>query len=325
MIKPYLRYRRAFFGFYLCIVFFFTLVGLVWGFEMGAVFYSLLLFTFCVVIWMGIDYLHFRRRLWALREINANLSAHAHLLPAPADAIEAVYHQMVAGLHAILDETSENLNTEKAEQLEYYTMWLHQIKTPIAAMRLALQAEGQNNPVYEQELFKIEQYVEMALQYVKLKDLSSDLVIREYSLRDIVSQSLKKYSTLFIYKKLSVELGGLDQMVLTDSKWLCFVIEQFLSNAIKYTPNGRISIYLAGGGLIIEDTGIGIRAEDLERIFEKGYTGYNGRLDKKASGIGLYMAKKVADQLAIKIKLVSKIGQGTTVRLDFPFKGEFEE
>lgn len=186
-------------------------------------------------------------------------------------------------------------------------------------MRLAIQSrEDADNLVIDQELFKIEQYVEMALQYIKIKQLSSDLVIREYSLKNIINTSVKKYAALFIYKKLSIDLEGLELMVLTDSKWLSFIIEQLLSNAIKYTNHGGIRIYMENRSLVIEDSGIGIHSEDMERIFEKGYTGYNGRLDKKASGIGLYLVKKVADSLAIKVTISSIVGIGTKAVLTFP-------
>jgi signal transduction histidine kinase len=210
------------------------------------------------------------------------------------------------------------MDKSHTEQVEYYTMWVHQIKTPISAMRLALQSSGQVSlSLLEQELFKIEQYVELALSYTRMKDLSNDLVIREYDLEDIVNQSIKKYAPLFIYKKLSVYVEEFHETVATDSKWLAFILEQLLSNAVKYTYQGGVTITYRDKTLRIIDTGIGIRSEDIDRIFEKGYTGYNGRIDKKASGIGLYLTKKTADALSVKITVTSKVGEGTAVSVTF--------
>ncbi len=170
----------------------------------------------------------------------------------------------------------------------------------------------------QRELFKVEQYVEMALQYIKINRLSSDLLIKEYDLAEIMNSCVKKYAALFIYKKLSLELKSLTVKVLTDSKWLSFILEQLISNAIKYTNEGGIQISWEENKLVIRDSGIGIRKEDMERIFEKGFTGYNGRLDKKASGVGLYLVRRVSDSLAIKVSLHSEVGVGTKVMLSFP-------
>jgi signal transduction histidine kinase len=242
-----------------------------------------------------------------------------HAFPEAGNNVENLYQEIINSLYGIIQSHVDTIEKAHIEQVEYYTRWVHQIKTPISAMYLALHSSIASNQPYllEQELFKIEQYVELALQYTKMKDLSTDLVIREYALEDIVHQSVKKYAQLFIYKKLSLQMDEFHEMITTDSKWLAFILEQLLSNAIKYTNKGGIKISYQNRCLTISDTGIGIRAEDLERIFQKGYTGYNGRLDKKASGIGLYQAKKVADSLAIKVEITSVVGTGTTAIVRF--------
>lgn len=156
----------------------------------------------------------------------------------------------------------------------------------------------------------------MVLSYLRLDGGSNDFVLREYNLEPIVRQAVRKYAPLFIRKKISLELGSLPCRVLTDEKWLCFVIEQLLSNALKYTSKGKISIYMADETtLVIEDTGIGIAPEDLPRICEKGYTGYNGRTDKKATGIGLYLCKRILTKLSHTLTIRSEVGKGTTVLL----------
>ena len=209
------------------------------------------------------------------------------------------------------------------EQAEYFTMWVHQIKTPIAALRLLLaEEEDERSQEMWEELFSIEQYVEMALQFSRLSAKSTDFVIGEVSLDKVVREAIHKYARLFVRKKIKLELTSIDTQILTDEKWLEFVIEQILSNAIKYTAGGTISVYLKEESeqetkeLVIEDTGIGIAPEDLPRIFEKGYTGYNGHADKRSTGIGLYLCRKIMRKLSHEITIESEIGVGTKVHLE---------
>jgi len=179
--------------------------------------------------------------------------------------------------------------------------------------------EKQDFAACRQELFKIESYVEMALNYLRFEEMSNDLVLERNSLEQLVRQVVKKYAAIFIYNHISIQLEHLDYTVLTDEKWFCFVLEQILSNALKYTKQGsvKISTEESANGLkiLVQDTGIGIRKEDLPRIFEKGFTGYNGRMDKKASGLGLYLCKGVCEKLGHEIRVVSEEGEGTTVIL----------
>lgn len=316
MIREYLRYRKSVLVLILSVLVFFPLVQFLSNLPMDSMFYSMTIFSFLLLLWLLADGGRFCQRHRQLAEIKANISASNHTFPSTGDPLEEKYQEIVADLYRMLEDSRHNLEVDHADRIEYYTMWVHQIKTPIAAIRLALQS-GEGNPLIEQELFKIEQYAEMALHFVKLDNLQADLIIGEYMLAEIIKDSVKKYAPLFIHKNLSVSLEGLDRQVVTDSKWLAFIIEQLLSNAIKYTDKGGVRFYWEGG-LIIEDSGIGIVAEDIERVFEKGYTGYNGRLDKRASGIGLYMAKKVADALSLHLLISSEVGKGTRARLGFP-------
>jgi len=209
-----------------------------------------------------------------------------------------------------------------AEYKEYYVMWTHQIKTPISAMKLLLEdggIGGREAFLMREELFKIEQYVEMVLTYQRLESMAADLVLQEYDLYTLVKQAVKKYSVLFINKGLKLELQEMQVKILTDEKWFIFCLEQLLSNSIKYTKEGGITISAAQdedrARLCIEDTGIGIRREDLPRIFEKGFTGYNGRMDKRSTGIGLYLCREILQNLGIRIKVESQEGEGTRVTL----------
>ena len=215
---------------------------------------------------------------------------------------------------------TEDIRDTKWEQMrekeDFFALWAHQIKTPIAALKLLFQDEEPSIGDCKRELFKIENYVSMALNYLRFDDMSGDLVLERCQLEPLIKQVVKKFSTIFIYQHLTVELKDLDKEILTDEKWFSFVLEQILSNALKYTKTGGIKIFArdnAGIEIVIRDTGVGIKSEDLPRVFEKGYTGYNGRIDKKASGLGLYMCKGVCDKLGHKIRIESEVGRGTDV------------
>ena len=243
----------------------------------------------------------------------------------PGD-LEALYRSMIAKMRQEKEELIFEDQKRYTEMMDYYGMWAHQIKTPIAAMRILVQSgmdreeNEENQKLFRQlqmELFKTEQYVEMVLSYLKIGDIAKDMVLERCDLGKVVRQAVKKYSRLFILQKLSLEMGEIAEIVLTDEKWLSFVVEQIISNALKYTKSGSVSIYLEQEGvLVIKDTGIGISAEDLPRIMEKGYTGYNGRIDKRSTGIGLYLCKKVMDKLHHQLRIDSEDGKGTKVVLD---------
>ena len=185
-------------------------------------------------------------------------------------------------------------------------------------MRLTLQNE--DTPLSRKltsDLFQIEQYVEMVLAFMRLDSDSSDYVFKEYDIDAIIKQAVTKFASEFIDRKIRLKYEPIDQTVITDEKWFSFVIEQLLSNALKYTRKGSIKIYMQKPmTLCIEDTGIGIAPEDLPRIFEKGYTGYNGRKDKKASGIGLYLCKRICSNLKIDLYVTSELDQGTTIHIN---------
>ncbi|MCD8149135.1 MAG: sensor histidine kinase [Clostridiales bacterium] len=204
------------------------------------------------------------------------------------------------------------------QRMDYYSIWAHQIKTPIAAMRLLLQ--GQDSEMSRRlgvELNRIESYADMVMTYLRLDGDSTDYVFRQSDLDEIVRGAIRRFSGEFIARKISLFNEPLNQTILTDEKWLSFVIEQILSNALKYTPSGSISIYMEPPQVLcIQDTGIGIASEDLPRIFEQGFTGCNGRTDKKASGIGLYLCKRICDDLGCQISAASQPGEGTVIRLN---------
>lgn len=238
------------------------------------------------------------------------------------DLIERDYKEVLSAMYREKIELTITADKNREEMLDYYTMWAHQIKTPIAALGVLLQTEqlDQKKSELVQELFKIEQYVDMVLQFLRLEDNANDLLIKQVKLYPIVRQAVLKYANSFFYRKISLNLEEFECNVLTDEKWVVFVLEQLLSNALKYTKQGSVSIYLLEQNkniLVIEDTGIGIQAEDIPRIFERGYTGFNGRMNQKSTGIGLYLVKKICLKLSHKIWVESKVKQGTKVFLSF--------
>jgi signal transduction histidine kinase len=295
----------------------FALVFSLYDLPVEAVGYAALLCFLLGVLLFVIGYLRHLRRHRELSALLHSITLSIDALPEPRGALERDYQALIRALYEDKTALAFRSDSERSDMVEYYTMWAHQIKTPIAAMRLLLQSE--QNPLNSQlssELFKIEQYVEMVLQYLRLSSDSSDLVLRQYALDDIVRGALRKYAKMFILSRLALDFRETNLQVLTDEKWLSFVLEQLLSNALKYTSKGTISIYSQDKTLIIEDTGIGIRAEDLPRVCDRGYTGYNGRADKKSTGIGLYLCKTVCTKLGHSIRIDSAPGAGTRVFLE---------
>ena len=225
-----------------------------------------------------------------------------------------------------LEKREEELYQKKSDAenryndlVDYYTLWVHQIKTPIAASKLLVSevAERQLKQQLEQEIFKIDSYTNLVLQYLRLESFHDDLVLKKENVEDLVKEVIRKYALFFIQKGLSVNLHDLDRSIVTDKKWLLVVIEQILSNSLKYTNEGGIEIYMEDQELCIKDTGIGIKNSDQLRVFERGFSGYNGRMTQQSSGLGLYLTQKISQELGHQIRIESKLGQGTTVRIKF--------
>lgn len=263
-----------------------------------------------------VGFYRYYKRVSALKRTLSELPETLESLPMPQNESERLYTQMLQKTYAEYEHAALEHRRREADMRNYYTMWVHQIKTPISALRLLIQS-GARSAELQNEIFHIEQYVEMALNYQRLFCGSSDLVITRRSLDSAVRTSIRKYSKQFIMKRLKLEYEPGDITVLTDEKWLCFVIEQVLSNSLKYTSAGEIKICTVGRTLMISDTGIGIAAEDLPRIFDCSYTGYNGRAEKRSSGIGLYLCSEVCRRLGHGISITSEVGKGTCVSITF--------
>ena len=310
------RHRIWIVGAVFCVIF--AVSFLLYHLPIAAVLYPTLLCTALGILIMVFDFLRVKREHEALSSIRSMTDVIAESLPKIDDIKDEDYQQILRLLSEEHTHYRTQTNRKYADMIDYYTVWAHQIKTPIASMRLHLQNE--DTPLSRKlstDLFRVEQYVEMVLTFLRLNSESTDYVIKEYDLDKIVKQAVKKFAGEFIGRKLSLVYEPLNTTVITDEKWLSFVIEQVLSNALKYTPSGNITITLEPEKkLCIRDTGIGIAAEDLPRIFENGYTGYNGRTDKKASGIGLYLCKRICGNLGHTIIAESKVDEGTVITID---------
>ena len=288
-----------------------------YGMTMAPILYAVIVQWAVLAIAAALDYRNYYKQVQLLKSLKKQAEGYIGQMPKTAD----LQRKMQYGIMEQLDEKYRHMQQRySADALmarKYYTLWSHQIKTPISAMRLLLQEEHLNPRALEQELFKTEQYAQMALQYQRLNTPTKDLLLKKYPLGAIVKKAVKETSTLFIGKKIKIHMGEINTTVLTDEKWLIFVLEQLLTNAVKYTPEGgSVRIYAQKHLLLIEDNGMGINSSDLPRVFEWGFTGDNGHETTRATGIGLCLCKQVMDLLGHTISITSQVGKGTVVKLD---------
>lgn len=317
MLLKYLKQKRKLFLLATICGTIFVICFSLYRFPIKSILYPVALCGLVCIGFLISDYLNVRRKYLKLERMQSDGKMNIEHLPEADRLEEEAYQKLIHVMNESQQELYSSMEYKFTEMMDYYTVWAHQIKTPIAAMRLNLQnGDSVLSRKLMADLFRIEQYVEMVLMYLRLDSDSSDYMIKEHKIGSIVKAAVKKFSGEFISRKISLDMKELEGTVITDDKWLSFVIEQVISNALKYTPNGTISIYMEEPKILcIKDTGIGIAPEDLPRIFEKGYTGYNGRADKKASGIGLYLCKRICTNLGHQISAVSEPDQGTLIRI----------
>lgn len=331
----YLRERIAPFSVYIIEALIFMMIAALYGYEnmLGNMTYALGLVAFlggCYLVW---DYVRYQEKYRLLSKLLAAQERGSDL-PKTSSYMEQAYQRIITAQESERKELITQLDERQQNMADYYTMWTHQIKIPLSAMDLLLQEgrdemdenrAGQTIRQLREEVFKTGQYVDMALHYARMESISADLSFARLDVGELVKGALKKYFILFSGAGLNLHLEECHAQVITDGKWFSFVIEQVLSNALKYTKEGAISIYgvdAAGshvkeacGYLVIEDTGIGIEEGDLPRIFERGFTGYNGRMGNKSTGIGLYLCRQIMDRLGLSIRVESEKNVGTKVFL----------
>ena len=318
LFLQYLKQRRRVFimGAMFCVIF--AVSFFLYHLPIGAVIYPTLLCIAVGIVIMVFDFVRVKREHEALKSIRSITDSIAGIFPKIDGIKDEDYQQIIRFISEEHGIYRTETNRKYSDMIDYYTVWVHQIKTPIASMRLHLQNEDSAlSRTLASDLHRIEQYVEMVLTFLRLNSESTDYVIKEYDLDKIIKQAVRKFSSDFIGRKLSLVYEPVNTTVITDEKWLSFVIEQVLSNALKYTPAGSITISLENEKTLrIHDTGIGIAPEDLPRVFENGYTGYNGRADKQASGIGLYLCKRICSNLGHTITARSIVDVGTIIDID---------
>ena len=318
-MKDYLRLRRRYLWLLALMAVIFAVCFYLYRLPLAAVLYPTGLSLLAGVIALVLDYLRVRKKHEQLRRLATLPCDEIGTLPPAESVIEEDYQALANALREENKALTAASTRRMDEMMDYYSTWAHQIKTPISAMRLYLQpVDSELGRSLSGELLRIEQYADMVMAYLRLGSDSTDYLFRSYRVDDIVCPAVRRFAPQFIARHIRLEYEPIEETVITDEKWLGFVLEQLLSNALKYSPDGScVRIYMEQPRtLCVADEGIGIAPEDLPRIFEKGYTGANGRLGGRASGIGLYLCRRICRALGVGITARSTPGEGTTVCLD---------
>ena len=319
IVKSYLKKNIKVYILFVVFIAIFFIMFYLYNLPLEALIYTGSFCFLTALIASFLDFVNYRESYKKLKFLEKNIINDREDLPKSLDIRIDYYHKIIEKLYEELEKLTQENRQKNTDMVDYYSMWVHQIKTPIAAMNFLLDNEEVDQKNLQQELFKIERYVEMVLTYIRLDSTSSDYVITKINLDEVVKDSVKKYATIFINKKIKLNFVSHETMIISDKKWLSFAIEQILGNSVKYSnTGGEITIETCENKLIVEDNGMGIKEEDLPRIFEKGFTGFNGRYEKKSSGLGLYLCKKTLDKLGHHIDITSTVGIGTRVEITFP-------
>ena len=319
ILKSYLKKNIKVYILFIVFILIFFIMFYLYNLPLEALIYTGSFCFLAALIASFSDFVNYKESYKKLNFLEQNILNDLEALPKSLDIRIDYYHKIIEKLYEELEKLTQENRQKNTDMVDYYSMWVHQIKTPIAAMNFLLDNEEVDQKILQQELFKIERYVEMVLTYIRLDSISSDYVITKINLDEVVKDSVKKYATIFINKKIKLNYVSHETMVISDKKWLSFAFEQILGNSVKYSSaGGEITIETCENKLVIEDNGMGIKEEDLPRIFEKGFTGFNGRYEKKSSGLGLYLCKKTLDKLGHHIEISSTVGKGTRVEITFP-------
>lgn len=331
-VSEYVQDKRYFLLFYICLMLFISTVMLFSENDQNTLSNVLYINISCLIfvcLYITIGYFHRKWFFKGLVETIDNAEEQfAILFPEAQTNQQKHFLELLKKIHQDNRDQLQHLHDEKKDQQEFILSWIHEVKLPIAASRLLM--ENSENKItdylidkFEDELDKIDNYVEQALYYSRIDSFSTDYFVTEVTVNQIIKNSVKKYSKLFINKEIQFQMDDSTQFVQSDSKWLGFVIDQIIANSLKYTDtDGKIAIQFEEDEkekrISILDSGIGITSEDLNRVFEKGFTGLTGRHQPKATGIGLYLAKQLARKLGHTLSIQSKEGAYTKVIIHFP-------
>ena len=312
IFKYYLKDRfKIILVFFICCVIFASVFSL-YNLEIEAVLYSCYLMIIFLLIVSLFDFIQYYKKHKSLHDHVDSIWLRSDHFVNDCSFIGKDYQHIIQYLSKQIQEEKTKSENDRKDMEDYYSLWVHQMKLPISAIKLLLETqEHLDKRLLKSELFRIDQYTNMVLTYLRMNSVDTDYHFDRYDIDTIIRPIIRKFSNEFIRKKIQLHYDESHEMILTDEKWLSFIIEQLLSNALKYTEEGFIHIYMNDMKLVIEDSGIGIEDSDLPRIFEKGYTGLNGRYDKKASGIGLYLCKTIAEHLSHQFVIESQKNIGT--------------
>ncbi len=267
-----------------------------------------------LMVYLTVSYIFYAKKIKRLNQIDKRLHNLENITGDKGSEIEKLYNKIIADFYSMHTEKIAEFENKYTDNIDFYTLWVHQVKTPIFALRLL--AKEEHNREILAEITKIEHYTDMVLNYVKLTGSTTELMLKKQNVKPIVKQVLKEFIQISNLKQVRFNVILEDLYVSTDEKWLKFALSQIISNALKYTEKGEVKVVLTGDKLTITDTGIGISDTDLPRIFHKGYTGFIGRVNDKSSGIGLFLCKKSLNLLGFNITAKSKIGKGSEFAID---------
>ena len=331
-LKDYIRDKKYFVVFYVVLMSFISAIiyldGTIKVSFANIIYMNSIGITLFIIYFIG-EYLFIKKYYDTIKYIIDTRKEYIiNSLPEPRTYEQKLVNNLIEEVYTEQQLKIEKLYEEKKENSEFVTSWVHEIKTPVAVTRLTIENSFDKSKEeilnsIEEEVDKIDNYIEQALYYSKIDDFSKDYFISENDLEKIIKDNVKKHAKTFINKRIKIEMDSLDSIITTDKKWLGFIIDQILGNALKYTnENGKIKISSEKHSkekiLIIEDNGIGIKEEDINRVFHKGFTGYNGRGEYKSTGMGLYLAEKLATKLGHYISIESVYGEYTKVKVHFP-------
>ena len=305
-IKDFLKENKVSFIFFFIINLTYLLVLISFDLEKFPVIYGFMINSFIFLVYFIYKYINKEKITFI--EISKNPSQREKIILDELENIDKKYKDLIIAYNEI-----------EGDLKDFYGLWIHEIKTPIAENKLILDDPNPDLDLLRKNNKRIEDYLNILLGFVRYNSKTNDYVFKEVRIEPIVKEIIREKSYDFISKKISLDMRDLDFKVVSDEKWLGFIISQLLNNALKYTPaGGKIKVYCENSSLIIEDNGVGIKQIDLPRVFEMGYTGENGRKFGSSTGLGLYLVKSIGKDLNLGIKIESEEGKFTKTMISFP-------
>ncbi len=305
--KCAIRENKRLLIFFAIITFIYSLIFLAFDLERFAIIYGLIINIFILLLFLLYDSQREKENNFEKILRSKNLDRKA---------------QIIADEYIFLDEKYKDLLIDYKDMEEatknFYSLWIHEIKTPLAENRLILAEENPDIDLLIKNNKRMEAYLDILLGFVRFSSKTNDYIFKETMIEPLVKNLIRDKSYDFISKNISLDLGDLSYKTITDGKWLSFIISQLINNSLKYSKDaGKIKIYFEALSLIIEDNGIGIKKSDLARVFEMGYTGENGRVFGSSTGLGLYLVKSIGKDLNLSISIDSKEGSYTKIAIKF--------